>query len=111
MVCLQNKTSCPWQYQSPKINRWTKEQVNYIQSLDNNKQHCCIAQQIIRCVHVRGLFQPGTIYKASSVLSLGVLMGPHSGVFSLSLDRMDNNKSHFLEGKNVLANVHLTVLV
>ena len=75
--------------------------------MKNNVAYHAIAQDIVNVLIERGLFGDMATDDAGGRLPNGFVLREHGGVFSLSLDRKDNNRPHFLKEKQATANVNL----
>jgi len=94
-------------YDSTKA-KFTDDERDYSKFLSKNNVAChAIAQEILDVLIKKQMFDDNAIDDAGGRLPHGVLMRPHGGVFALSMDRIENDRPHFLKDKPVTANLNL----
>jgi len=94
-----------------KKSKLSSEDRAYATFLTKNNSICHgIAQQILDILIERRMFDDGAIDDAGGRLPHGFGLREHGGVFGLSLDRINNSRAHFLEGKPATANLRLVAL-
>lgn len=91
-----------------KGSRYASSQLAYARHLLSENGACHrVASEIVAAVVRENLLLPGSIDHAGGRLPSGFILRSHGGVFALSLDRIDHDRAHFLDGKRALANVRL----
>jgi len=91
-----------------KNKKFTEEQHSYLRGIYNNKSHHKIAQEILDILIERNMFVKDAMDEAGGILPNGIVLRPHGGVFSLSLDRKNNNLPHFIKDQPATSNISIT---
>ncbi len=91
-----------------KNRNFTEEQHSYLHEIDNNENHHKIAQEILDILIERNMFAKDAMDEAGSILPDGIILRPHGGVFSLGLDRKNNDLPHFIKDQPATSNISIT---
>jgi hypothetical protein len=90
----------------------TETEHRYVSMLkQSNVARHAIAQEIITVLITKGMLQDNGFDDAGTRLPPGgISLGSHGGVHTLSYDRIDNDRPHFIEGEPVTRNLRFIIL-
>ena len=91
-----------------KNKNFTEEQHSYLHEIDNNENHHKIAQEILDILIERNMFTKDAMDEAGGILPNGIVLRYHGGLFSLGLDRKNNDLPHFIKDQPVTSNIYMT---
>ena len=91
-----------------KDKNFTEEQHSYLHEIYNNPTCHKIAQEILDILIERNMFAKDAMDEAGGILPNGIILRPHGGVFSLGLDRKNNDLPHFIKDQPATSNISMT---
>ena len=91
-----------------KNRNFTEEQHSYLREIYNNENCHKIAQEILDILIERNMFAKDAMDEAGGILPNGIILRPHGGVFSLGLDRKNNDLPHFIKDQPATSNIRMT---
>jgi len=91
-----------------KNKKYTEEQHSYLHEIYNNPTCHKIAQEILDILIERNMFAKDAMDEAGGILPNGIVLRYHGGVFSLSLDRKNNDLPHFIKDQPATSNISIT---
>ncbi len=92
------------------IRNFTEEQHSYLHEIDNNPSCHKIAQEILDILIEQNMFIKDAMDEAGGILPNGFVLRSHGGVFSLGLDRKNNDLPHFIKDQPVTSNIRITAV-
>ena len=91
-----------------KNKKFTEDQHSYLREIDNNKSRHKIAQEILDILIERNMFAKDAMDEAGGILPDGIILRRHGGLFSLGLDRKNNDLPHFIKDQPATSNIRMT---
>jgi len=91
-----------------KDKNFTEDQHSYLHEIYNNPTCHKIAQEILNILIERNMFAKDAMDEAGGILPDGIILRPHGGVFSLGLDRKNNDLPHFIKDQPATSNISIT---
>ncbi|OEU06147.1 hypothetical protein FRACYDRAFT_256176 [Fragilariopsis cylindrus CCMP1102] len=86
--------------------KYTTKERDYLKTYENIDIHNRCRQVLDELIR-KDMFTAGSTDAAGGYLPNGILLGAWAGVLTLSLDRIDNTRPHFLEDKPITENLNL----
>jgi len=90
-----------------KNKNFTEDQHSYLHGIYNNENCHKIAQEILDILIERNMFAKDAMDDAGGIIPNGIVLRRHGGVFSLSLDRKNNDLPHFIKDQPATSNICL----
>ena len=91
-----------------KNKNFTEDQHSYLHGIYNNENCHKIAQEILDILIERNMFGKHVMDEAGGILPNGIILRTHGGLFSLGLDRKNNDLPHFIKDQPATSNISIT---
>jgi hypothetical protein len=93
--------------------KWNKEDQKFLNKKfgDKSKRNQAahdITLLIMERLDKSGWLDAGSTDALGGILRNGLLLRTHGGLFQMSGDRLNNNRPHYIQGENILANLQFT---